>query len=423
VQIEVQLQIVPLHESAKWYKMKFNFRLYEIAMIHREILVELQELAGGYPVVTIIGPRQSGKTTLVKFAFPNKPYANLENPDIRSLAEMDPRSFLEQYPNGAVLDEIQRVPILLSYIQTIVDETTQKGMFILTGSHQLELHQAITQSLAGRTALLSLLPLSLDELAAAGFDPSLNEVLIKGGYPRIYQDKLDPTKAYRNYFQTYVERDLRQLINVKDLTQFERFVRICAGRIGQMINMEEIGNEVGLSSNTVKEWISILEASFIVFRLEPYFENFGKRIIKSSKLYFSDVGLATYLLGIENETQVSRDPLRGHLVENLVILELIKHRNSQGLDSQLYYYRDTQKNEVNVIFKQGNLLIPIEIKSSKTYNSSFLEKIKFFQKLVGDRAPIGYLIYAGDQEQQVHSIKLLNYKHAAQALLTREVKR
>ena len=385
-------------------------------MIHREIQGELQKLAAGYPVVTIIGPRQSGKTTLVKFVFPNKPYANLENPDVRSLAEADPRSFLEQFPNGAILDEIQRVPILLSYIQTIVDETDQKGMFILTGSHQLELHQAITQSLAGRTALLSLLPLSLNELAAAGFDSCLNEVLIKGGYPRIYQDKLDPTKAYRNYFQTYVERDLRQLINVKDLMQFERFVRICAGRIGKIINMEEIGNEVGLSSHTVKEWISILEASFIIFRLEPYFENFGKRITKSPKLYFSDVGLAAYLLGIENEIQINRDPLRGYLVENLVILELIKYRNSQGLDSQLYYYRDVQKNEVDLVFKQGNLLIPIEIKSSKTYNSSFLEKIKFFQKLVGDRAPIGYLIYAGDQEQQIHSIKLLNYKHAIQAL-------
>lgn len=385
-------------------------------MFKREIVPELQKLSESYPVVTIIGPRQSGKTTLVQYKFPNKPYVNLEDPDVRNLAESDPRSFLEQYPTGAILDEIQRVPTLLSYIQTIVDAANLKGMFILTGSHQMELHQAITQSLAGRTALLTLLPMSLSELSQAGFNLTLDEALIKGGYPRIYQDKLDPTKSYRNYFQTYVERDLRQLIHVKDLSQFERFVRICAGRVGQIINLDEIGNEVGLSSHTVKEWISILEASFIVFRLQPYFENFGKRIIKSPKLFFNDVGLATYLLGIENELQVSRDPLRGHLFENLVILELLKWRNNQGFDPQLYYFRDVQKNEIDVIFKQGHQLIPIEIKSSKTYNPEFLKKIQLFQNLTGDRSPIGYLIYSGDQEQQIHSIKLLNYKHASLAL-------
>lgn len=313
------------------------------------------------------------------------------------------------------MDEIQRVPILLSYIQTIVDSKAEKGMYILTVSHQLELHQAIVQSLAGRTALLTLLPMSVSELLKAGFDLSLDELLLRGGYPRIYRDNLNPTKAYRNYFQTYVERDLRQLINVKDLAQFERFIRICAGRIGQVINLEAIGREVGLSSHTVKEWISILEASFIVFRLQPYFENFGKRIIKSPKLFFTDVGLATYLLGIENEAQLSRDPLRGHLVENLVLLELIKWRNNQGLDPQLYYYRDVQQNEIDVIFKQGNQLIPIEIKSSQTFNPEFLKKIQFFQKL-SRRSPIGYLIYAGNQEQQIDSIKLLNYKHASFAL-------
>ena len=266
-------------------------------MFQREIVTELQRLAEEYPVVTVIGPRQSGKTTLVRHVFPKKPYVNLENPDTRSLVETDPRGFLEQFPHGAILDEIQRVPKLLSYIQTIVDESNEKGQFILTGSHQLELHQAITQSLAGRTALLTLLPMSLDELLKAGIDLSLDQALIMGGYPRIHKDALDPTKAYRNYFQTYVERDLRQLINVKDLSQFERFVRICAGRVGQIINLDEIGSEVGISSHTVKEWISMLEASFIVFRLQPYFENFGKRIIKSPKLYFTDVGLATYLLG------------------------------------------------------------------------------------------------------------------------------
>lgn len=385
-------------------------------MYQRQISTELQSLARDYPVVTVIGPRQSGKTTLVQHTFPNKPYTSLEDLDTRNLARSDPRSFLEQFNEGAILDEIQRVPELLSYIQTIVDSTQKKGQFILTGSHQLALHQAITQSLAGRTALLTLLPLSLHELSHAGITPSLNEVLLKGGYPRIYKDNLDPKKAYRNYFQTYVERDVRQLINIKDILQFERFIKICAGRVGQILNMEEIGGEVGISSHTVKEWISILEASFIVFRLQPYFENFGKRIIKSPKLFFTDVGLASYLLEIENEIQINRDPLRGHLVENLVVLELLKWRYNQGLDAHLYYYRDVQKNEIDVIFKDGNRLIPIEIKSAKTYNSEFLNKLHFFQKIAGSRAPKGYLIYAGHQEQHIGSIELLNYTHAVTAI-------
>lgn len=381
-------------------------------MFQRQVAKELESLARDYPVVTVIGPRQSGKTTLTRYVFPHKPYISLEDLDTRNLAQSDPRSFLEQFPDGAIVDEIQRVPSLLSYIQTIVDAKESKGFFILTGSHQLELNQAITQSLAGRTALLTLLPLSLDELARADIEFSLNEVLLKGGYPRIYKDNLDPTKAYRNYFQTYVERDLRQIITVKDLSQFERFVRICAGRVGQIVNMQDIGGEIGISSHTVKEWLSILEASFIVFRLQPYFENFGKRIIKSPKLYFTDVGLATYLLGIENEVQLDRDPARGHLFENLVVLELLKWRYNEGLDPNLYYYRDSQKIEVDVIYKKGNQLIPVEIKSSKTFNLEFVDKVRFFQKLVGDRAPEGYVIYAGNQEQQIHALKLINYKHA-----------
>lgn len=385
-------------------------------MYQRKILKELQSLGKQYPVVTIIGPRQSGKTTLVKYAFPNKPYANLEELDTRNLAISDPRGFLDQYPEGAILDEIQRAPQLLSYIQVKVDAREKKGLYFLTGSHQLELYQAITQSLAGRTALLTLLPLSIEELLLAGFHQSLEEMFLFGGYPRIYKDQLDPTKTYRNYFQTYVERDVRQLIAVKNLMQFERFIRICAGRIGQLINFESIGGEVGISSHTVREWISILEASFIVFRLQPYFENFGKRIIKSSKLYFTDVGLATYLLEIENVSQVSRDPLRGNLMENLVILELMKWRLNQGLDPHLYFYRDVQKNEIDAIFKSGHTLIPIEIKSSKTYNSEFLKSIHFFQGLVKDRAPKGYLIYAGEKEQVIHSVELLNYLHATKAV-------
>lgn len=367
----------------------------------------------GYPVVTVIGPRQSGKTTLVQGVVSGLPYVNLEDLDVREMALMDPRGFLDRYPEGAILDEIQRAPSLLSYIQTIVDRKGRNGMFVLTGSHQLELHQAISQSLAGRTALLTLLPLSLDELGKNGIVLGLDELLLKGGYPRVYKDDLNPTKAYRNYFQTYVERDLRQLINVKDLMQFERFVRVCAGRVGGELDLSSIGNEVGISSHTVKEWISILEASFILFRLQPYFDNFGKRIIKSPKLFFVDVGFAAYLLGIENGVQMSRDPLRGKLFENLVLLELMKGRLNQGLDPQLYFYRDVQQNEVDIIFKTGNSLIPVEVKSAKTFNSEFLKGLRFFQNLAGERAPRGYLVYGGENEQAIHSIQVINYLNAS----------
>ncbi len=385
-------------------------------MFKRELESELKELAKGYPIVTVIGPRQSGKTTIVQQAFPKKMYANLEFPDIRAMALKDPRGFLEQFPSGAILDEIQRAPELLSYIQPLVDKKDQKGMFILTGSHQLELQEAISQSLAGRTALLTLLPLNLTELKDAGFDLSVDEWILKGGYPRIYKEQLDPTKLYRSYFQTYVERDLRQLIQVKDLMQFERFIHILSGRIGQIINMEEIGGEVGISSHTVKEWVSILEASFIVFRLPPYFENFGKRVIKSPKLYFNDVGLAAYLLGIQSEVQLSRDPLRGNLFENAIILELKKYRLNRGLDPSLFYYRDIQKNEVDVIFKKGNDLVPIEIKSSKTYHSEFIKKLQYFQTIAKKRAPKSYLIYAGEAEQRIETTQVLNFKHATQSI-------
>ena len=385
-------------------------------MFKRELETEIKEPSKGYPVVTVIGPRQSGKTTVVQHAFPEKKYTNLEFPDVRTMALKDPRGFLEQFPDGAILDEIQRAPELLSYIQPLVDKKDQKGMFILTGSHQLELQEAISQSLAGRTAILTLLPLNLAELKTAGFDLSINEWMLKGGYPRIYKDHLDPTKAYRNYFQTYVERDLRQLIQVKDLMQFERFVQILAGRVGQIINMDDIGGEVGLSSHTVKHWISILEASFIVFRLPPYFENFGKRVVKSPKLYFNDVGLAAYLLGIQNETQLSRDPLRGHLFENAMLLELKKYRLNRGLDPSLFYYRDILKNEVDLIYKKGHDLVPIEIKSSKTFHSDFIKKLVLFQSIAKNRAPKAFLIYAGETEQRIQTTHILNFQHATQAI-------
>jgi uncharacterized protein len=364
------------------------------------------------------GPRQSGKTTLVRATFPQKAYANLEQLEARTLAITDPRAFLSHYPNGAILDEIQRAPDLLSDIQVIVDEREEKGLFILTGSHQFELHQTVTQSLAGRTALLSLFPLSLAELAAAGIDLSLDDCLLMGGYPRIFKDRLDPTKTYRNYFETYVERDLRQLIQITNLLQFEKFVRLCAGRVGQILHLASLSNDTGVSSPTIRHWLSILEASFLIFRLPPYYENFGKRIIKAPKLYFTDVGLASYLLGIETVTQMARDPLRGALVENLVVNELLKSRCNRGLDPRLYYFRDSHGHEVDVVFQSGRELVPIEIKAAQTFQSDHLKNLHFFKNLVGDRCLGGSLIYTGSTEQSVQGFALRSFWNAHRALTT-----
>lgn len=381
-------------------------------MFEREMQKELWDLAQQYPVVTVMGPRQSGKTTLVRGSFPQKPYVNLELIDQRTLALEDPREFLALYPEGAILDEIQRAPELLSYIQGIVDEKQKNGLFILTGSHQLSLHEAVTQSLAGRTALLTLYPLTLGELQKAHYELPLNQQLLSGFYPRIYQEHLNPTKAYSNYFHTYVERDIRQLINIKDLSLFERFIKLCAGRIGNIFQQTSLGNEVGISNHTVQQWLSVLEASYIIVRLQPYYENFGKRIIKAPKIYFTDVGLACYLLGIETESQVQRDPLRGALVENLVILELMKHRRNQGLDPRFYYYRDNHQNEVDLVICQGHELIPVEIKSSQTFHSSFLKGLDYFKQLAPERVPTGYVIYSGELEQSIKGFQLLNYRRA-----------
>jgi len=378
----------------------------------RAIEPELLAAAREYPVVTVTGPRQAGKTTLVKKVFPNKAYVNLEAPDIRAAAEEDPRGFLNTLPQGGILDEIQRVPSLLSYIQLIVDEKKTPGLFILTGSHQLALHGAITQSLAGRTAILNLLPFTISELAGGGVDLSLDQYLLNGFLPRIYSDKLNPTKAYRNYLQTYIERDVRQILHVRDLKVFQHFIKLCAGRIGSVFNKESLGNELGISSQTINQWLSVLEASFIIQQISPYFENFGKRVIKAPKIFFNDVGLATYLLGIENTDQLIRDPLRGFLVENLVVLELVKTRLNKGLEPNLYYYRDNHKNEVDIIYKQSNELIPIEIKASQTYHPDFLKGIKYYESIANSRAKTGYLVYAGAHEQSIGNIKILNFKHA-----------
>ncbi|MFH1429560.1 MAG: ATP-binding protein [Candidatus Margulisiibacteriota bacterium] len=379
--------------------------------IQRDIAPKLIELSKLYPVVTITGPRQSGKTTLVKKTFPDIPYYSLEDPDIRELAINDPRGFLQKSSKKIILDEIQKVPELLSYIQGIVDIDNISGQFILTGSQQFELAAGINQSLAGRTALLKLLPLTVNEIESARKKYSIDEYLVNGFYPRIYDKKIDPTQTYKDYFETYVQRDLKQLINIKDLMSFRKFVKLCAGRTGQIFIASTLANEVGVSVPTINSWISILEASYIIFLLEPYYENIGKRLIKSPKIYFYDVGLASYLLGIENTVQVSRDPLRGALVENLVILELIKNRFNQSKDHNLFFYRDKHKNEIDVIIKSGHEIIPVEIKSSSTFHVDFLKGIDYISKIIPDRIKSSYVVYTGNIEQTIHSTSLINYKH------------
>lgn len=378
--------------------------------ISRELAKELTEMAACYPVVTVIGPRQSGKTTLVRRLFPNKPYVSFEDMDERELAASDPKGFLARYPEGAIFDEIQRLPALLSYIQGIVDKQQIKGMFILTGSHQLQLHESVSQSLAGRTAILKLLPFTINELKKGNrvlF--SLDEYIFKGMYPRIFKENISPSKFYRDYVQTYIERDVRQMVNIKDLQVFQHFLKLCAGRIGQIFNSHSLSNELGVTHNTVRNWLSVLEASFLVFRLQPYYENFGKRIIKSPKLYFTDTGLASYLLDIREISQIERDPLRGSLVENLVILECFKNQLNKGIEPSLFYYRDSNNNEIDLLFKSGSKLIPIEIKSAKTFNSEFLKNLKYFENISASRFSRGYLIYSGEQEQNIGNIQLLNY--------------
>jgi predicted AAA+ superfamily ATPase len=350
-------------------------------MILRTLQTELQTQLREYPLVTVLGPRQSGKTTLVRMALPDYAYVSLEDPENRLIAGEDPRAFLNAYPGNTIFDEVQRAPHLLSYLQGIVDDENRNGRFILTGSHQLELRAAITQSLAGRTGILHLLPLSIAELASANIRyASFEEYAFNGFLPRIYDQQQRPRTAYANYYQTYVERDVRQLIKLKDASLFEKFIKLLAGRIGQIMNHQSLANDVGVDGKTIKEWLSILEASFIVFKLPPYFENFGKRVIKSPKYYFTEPGLLVYLLDIEKPQQISRDPLMGSLFENLVVVEALKARYNRGLTANLYFYRDSHGNEIDLLHKSGRRMIGMEIKAAATWNAEFKKILNRFSK-------------------------------------------
>ena len=390
-------------------------------MYKRTILQELKALAKKFRIITVLGPRQAGKTTLCQMAFPQYQYVSLEDPDTRLYASEDPRGFLNEHRQYVIFDEVQRVPQLLSYLQTIVDEDKLKAQFVLTASHQLalteshqlELGAAISQSLAGRTARLTLLPLSMFELnqEPAVNKDDLNGYLLNGFMPGKHADQIDTARFYRSYFQTYIERDVRLIINLKDTARFEKFVRLCAGRVGQLLNQASLANDVGVSANTISDWISVLEASFIIYRLQPYYENIGKRLIKSPKLYFVDTGLAAWLMGIETKQQMQRDPLRGYLFENLIVIEALKSRLNQGKDPRLFFFRDSHGNEVDLVIQNGSSFTPIEIKLSQTWHSSFLKGINYFRNLLGDRAEKGLVIYGGEANRSTENYRLRSYRN------------
>lgn len=369
-------------------------------MIKRKLETRLKELAKQYPVVTVTGPRQAGKTTLARMAFPKYDYVNLEVPDVRAFAREDPRGFLAQHAAGAILDEIQRVPELLSYIQGIVDEERRAGQFILTGSQQFEMMRALTQSLAGRTALLRLLPFSLEETSDIPSSERMDDLLYRGFYPRVLDRSLNPTQAYGDYVATYVDRDLRQISRVHDLGVFETFLRLTAGRVGQLLNCQNLAADVGISHSTAREWLDILETSYIVYRLRPYHANLGKRLVKTPKIYFHDVGLAAYLIGIEAAGQIRTHPLRGGLFENLVVTEALKFRCNRGLPDNLFYYRDSNGNEVDLLQVSGDSVVPIEIKAGQTISSDYFNGLQAFARATGREDVAGTVVYGGDEEQK-----------------------
>lgn len=385
-------------------------------LINRDIKSELLTLLSEYPIVTILGPRQSGKTTLAKTTLKDYAYSNLEEPETREVAQHDPKAFLSQFRGRVIIDEIQRVPELLSYLQVEIDEKPGNGRFVLTGSHQLSLREAISQSLAGRTAILNLLPFSIHELSTAGIEfEHFKDYCFTGFMPRIYQQKQRPTTAYANYYQTYVERDVRQLIQLKDASVFEKMLKLLAGRTGHVFDYSSLANDVGVDAKTIRHWISILEASFILFKLPPYFENFGKRTIKSPKYYFTDVGLLCYLLGIRESEQITRDPLVGQIFENLVVIECLKTRYNKGQMADLYFFRDSKGNEVDVLAQSGRNTCAIEIKSSSTFSVEQLKGLRRFRALAG-HVSSSHLVYTGQPHLLSDETKVIHFKEIASIL-------
>jgi predicted AAA+ superfamily ATPase len=387
-------------------------------IVKRTITPELESLAAQFPVITILGPRQSGKTTLARAVFPGHEYVNLESPPLRLAAQRDAVGFFKAHPPPVIIDEVQHVPELLSHVQVLADARKRKGgkgEFILTGSHQPRLSAGIAQSLAGRTGLLRLLPFSIDELGGAGVTLGRDEYLQRGFMPGIHADGITPEAFYRSYFQTYVMRHVRQLVNVANQRTFETFVRLLAGRVGQVVNLHSLAGDAGVSSTTLAAWLSVLEASFIVVRLPCYFNNFGKRLVKAPKIYFTEPGLAAWLLGIETPAQVARDPLLGGLFENMVVIEALKARLNAGREPELYYYRDQRGLEVDLLAHKGRRLMPVEIKAGMTYDPSFAGNLAtFVGRATGAESPT--VIYAGEQSALTHGVTHAHFRETGRII-------
>ncbi len=365
-------------------------------MIHRQAADILNKLASQFRTVAVVGPRQSGKTTLIREVFPQKPYISLEGMDERKLALDDPRQFLSRFPNGAILDEVQRAPDLFSYLQQMLDETDQRGLFILSGSNNFSMLESITQSLAGRIGYLDLLTFSLSENNQIKDHPTtLNDHLFLGGYPAVTFQKMEPHHWLSAYVRTYIERDVRQIKNISSLELFQRTLYLCAGRIGQQLNLSNLAAEVGTDHKTIQSWLGIMQASYILYFLQPYYKNFNKRIIKAPKIYFYDTGLASFLLGINQASQLTNHMSKGFLFENWIISELLKNRFNKAQRSNLFYFRDSTGNEIDVLLDHGSTQTPIEIKSAETLNDSFFKNLSYFEKLTGQKG--GILMYAGDK--------------------------
>ncbi len=376
-------------------------------MIERTLASKVTSLAQKFQVITLTGPRQSGKTTLVRATFPDLPYVSLEEPDIRQIALTDPRGFLSNYPNGVILDEIQNTPELFSYLQRIVDENRQI-QFILTGSSNFLLMEKISQTLAGRTAVLHLLPFSLQELEPLA--DSYENLIFKGQYPRIYDRTIPPPDFYPSYIQTYVDRDVRMIKNIGDINAFIQFTQLCAGRIGQPLNNASLANDAGISPNTAKSWLSILESSYILYRLQPYHRNFNKRLIKSPKLYFYDTGVACSLLGIREQEQVNLHYMKGSLFENLILNEFIKRSFNRGENRQPYYWQDNHGKEIDCLLENGEKVTAIEIKSGKTISTSYFENLNYWRSLAALPENQEYVVYGGDHSLKTSAGTLISWK-------------
>lgn len=377
--------------------------------IHRAISMAINEASLYFPVITVTGPRQSGKSTLLRHLFPAIPYISMENPDTRLQVRNDPRGLLDSFPGGVIIDEVQNTPELLSYIQGIVDENPSRK-FYLTGSSQFSLLKNVTQSLAGRTALFELLPLSLDEIADLEKEDDMDTLLYSGFYPAIWSGKNIPKLLYPNYVKTYLERDVRDLLAIKDLDLFQRFIRLCGARIGSIFNASELSNELGVAVNTINSWLSVLQASYIIYMLPPFFTNTRKRLTKSPKIYFTDTGIASYLLDIDSPQTMNRDKMRGHLFENMVITNFLKNRFNNGITGGIYFYRDSSGNEVDLLVKNGAQYCCYEIKSSSTFHPDFIKGLKNFDKNYPELVKEKAVIYAGEKAPDFNGCRIINYK-------------